>query len=502
MRKIRYIHFMQQSNEYIKIVLGLKLKKIRQEEKLSLKEVSEKSGISISYLNEIENGKKYPNPKKIMQLAESYKVPYDQLVTLKVNKELAPIAHYLNLEIVNDDLLETFGIEKAALLAILLKDPYKVSAFINAGLEIARNYQLDRDHFYFLCLRAYQELNENYFEEIEEAAEQFRKENFGENVSDVSSALYQHLLEKNRGYNIVKYNFEKISELATLRSVYIPEKKKLLYNAKLTESQKIFLFGRELGFEILSLKKRPYTTSWVEVPSFDHVINNFKASYFAQALHIEKGMLIKDLEYFFSATRFKAKYLINLMQKYNASPEMLMTRITNLLPKYFGINELFFIRYSSKEADKNLKEISKEMQLLKATTNLDYTQKEQSFRREITRIVVRYLNEEMESKEDYKIAAFVSQSPQGNEYLTISILMPLAELDNKNNSVTIGFVLSDALKKKIQFISDAKFQSTEIQQYFDAKRNNAKAIDTNEAKIKRLAAYQVLREKVIKEEAI
>jgi hypothetical protein len=34
---------------------------------------------------------------------------------------------------------------------------------------------------------------------------------------------------------------------------------------------------------------------------------------------------------------------------------MLLTRITNLLPKYFGINELFFIRYSSKEPEKNLR---------------------------------------------------------------------------------------------------------------------------------------------------
>ena len=153
---------------------------------------------------------------------------------------------------------------------------------------------------------------------------------------------------------------------------------------------------------------------------------------------------------------------------------MLFTRITNLLPKVFGISEVFFIRYSSKEAERNLKEISKEMHLMKTTSNLDYARVEQSFRREITRVVVRYLNEELESKETVKTAAFISQSPSGNEYLTISILMPMPELNNKNNSVTIGFVLTDAVKKKINFISDTKFKSTELQQYFDTRRKASK----------------------------
>jgi transcriptional regulator with XRE-family HTH domain len=484
------------NKNYIKIIFGIKIKKLREEHGLSLKQLSSRANISLSYLNEIENGKKHPNPEKIAQLADAFDVSYDQLVTLKVNKELTPIANFLSLDFVNDELLETFGIEKTALLNILLNDPLKVSAFLNAGIEIGRNYQMEAQHFYFLCLRAYQELNENYFEEIEDIADQFRASHLDAHARNLSSALYQHFLEKDFEYQVSPTNFKNYPKLTVLRSVFIPEKKMLLYNSKLTESQKLFLFAKEIGFEKLELKKRPYTTSWLKVESFDHVINNFKASYFAQALHIERNSLLKDLESFFQQTKFKSSLILNLLEKYNASPEMLFTRITNLLPKFFGINEVFFIRYSSKEAERNLKEISKEMHLVKSTSNLEYAQKEQNFRREITRVVVRYLNEELESKQTVKTAAFISQSPNGNEYLTISILMPMPELNNKNNSITIGFVLTDSLKKKINFISDTKFQSTELQQYFDAKRKSSISKRENDETLSIHEQYEKLKKDV------
>ncbi|HAI38788.1 MAG TPA: DNA-binding protein, partial [Maribacter sp.] len=48
--------------EYIKLIFGLKLKQIRTEKDLSLFGLSKICGLSKSYLNEIEKGKKYPKP--------------------------------------------------------------------------------------------------------------------------------------------------------------------------------------------------------------------------------------------------------------------------------------------------------------------------------------------------------------------------------------------------------------------------------------------------------
>ena len=46
------------NKETIRLIFGLKLRQIRQEKKLSLVELSKQTGISQSYLNEIEKGKK------------------------------------------------------------------------------------------------------------------------------------------------------------------------------------------------------------------------------------------------------------------------------------------------------------------------------------------------------------------------------------------------------------------------------------------------------------
>ena len=55
------------SKETIRLIFGLKLRQIRQDKKLSLAQLSKQTGISQSYLNEIEKGKKYPKTEKIVK---------------------------------------------------------------------------------------------------------------------------------------------------------------------------------------------------------------------------------------------------------------------------------------------------------------------------------------------------------------------------------------------------------------------------------------------------
>ena len=143
------------TEENIRIIFGLKLKKLRSDKKLSLQELSAKSGVSVSYLNEIENGKKYPKPDKINELARALETTYDQLVSLKINKNLTPVVQVLNLKIINDFLFETFGVDKSLLMSMMASAPTRLSALINSVFEIARNYNLQEEHFYFSCLRSY-----------------------------------------------------------------------------------------------------------------------------------------------------------------------------------------------------------------------------------------------------------------------------------------------------------------------------------------------------------
>ena len=54
-----------------KIILGLKVKQLRQHKNMSFVELSKAAGMSVSYLNEIEKGKKYPKPDKLKSLAQA-----------------------------------------------------------------------------------------------------------------------------------------------------------------------------------------------------------------------------------------------------------------------------------------------------------------------------------------------------------------------------------------------------------------------------------------------
>jgi transcriptional regulator with XRE-family HTH domain len=443
------------TEENIRIIFGLKLKKLRSDKKLSLQELSAKSGISISYLNEIENGKKYPKGDKIAELARALDTSYDQLVSLKINKNLTPVVQVLNLKIINDFLFETFGVDKGLLMSMMASAPTRLSALINSVFEIARNYNLQEEHFYFSCLRSYQEMNDNYFEDIEEIVEKFKAENNIPANAHLKSEDYARMLAEQFNYRFEVTDFADYPKLKGFRSVFIKgEQPKLLYNGKLTEQQKIFLFGRELGFNFMKIEKRPYTTSWLKVESFDHVLNNFRASYFAQALHISKETLQKDLEEFFGKQKLDLDFIAGLLDKYEASPEMLFQRMANILPK-MGMNELYFIRYSSKEASKYLKEISKELHLSRNQVDLEYILSEQNYRRWITKVLVKHMdNKRSAAAGKTLVDAVISKNESGDEYFTLSILRQMPELNNNANSVSIGFVLTDAVKRKISFLGD------------------------------------------------
>ena len=87
--------------------------------------LSKLSGLSKSYLNEIEKGKKYPKPDKIAILSEKLDVPYDQFVSLKLDKNLAPIGDILKSKILKEIPLDLFGIKESNLIEIIANAPAK-----------------------------------------------------------------------------------------------------------------------------------------------------------------------------------------------------------------------------------------------------------------------------------------------------------------------------------------------------------------------------------------
>ena len=53
--------------ESLRFILGLKLRNLRQERGLSLTALAGQAGLSVSYLSEIEAGRKHPKPDKLLR---------------------------------------------------------------------------------------------------------------------------------------------------------------------------------------------------------------------------------------------------------------------------------------------------------------------------------------------------------------------------------------------------------------------------------------------------
>ncbi|HEY0769024.1 MAG TPA: helix-turn-helix transcriptional regulator, partial [Sphingobacteriaceae bacterium] len=186
----------------LRLILGMKLRQLRDEKGLSLAELAQSTGISISYLNEIEKGKKLPKPDKISVLANSLDVSYDWLVSLKMNKKLAPVAEILQSKMMKEVLHDVLGIDKSQLMDLLAKVPLKLNAFINTIIEISRNYGMRVENFYFAALRSYQEMHENHFDEIEEAVDDFVKIHSLDPVHALEWELLRDILERSYGCQV------------------------------------------------------------------------------------------------------------------------------------------------------------------------------------------------------------------------------------------------------------------------------------------------------------
>jgi len=133
-----------------RILFGLMVKQLRQQRQLSFAELAKQSGLSVSYLNEIEKGKKYPKSDKMADLAAALEIDKDMLEKQELPLSLAPVQELLQSNFLNELPLDLFGIELSKVIEIIANAPLRVGAFISTLVEISRNYALRESHFYFV----------------------------------------------------------------------------------------------------------------------------------------------------------------------------------------------------------------------------------------------------------------------------------------------------------------------------------------------------------------
>ncbi len=449
------------SERNIRLIFGLKLKQLRQGKSMSFKDLSEASGMSVSYLNEIEKGKKYPKTEKIVKLSRALNVSYDELVSLKLDKKWHPIIELLNSGFLENLPLDLFGLEISTLMEIISTAPVKVNAFISTIVKIARNYQMSREHFYFSALRSYQEMHDNYFEELEEAADRFVAKYQLDVSPPVNRKQMYDVLEEAFGYTIDSQSLSDHEEFKQYRAVFLPKTRKLLINKKLTATQESFLLGKELAYNFLEMAERPLTSAPFQADTFELVLNNFRASYFSVALFMNRHMFLKDLDMLFSNEKWDPEAFLAIMRKYEASPEMFLTRMVNLLSYHYRIPNLFFIRTKHK-LESDTFHITKELHLTRLHSPHRNDLHEHYCRRWVSITTLKDLQAE-NGRKDYLADAQISSyvEPQ-SEYLCISIARTNMPSLDSNISVTLGILVDAESRKKIRFLADPQLKNKNV----------------------------------------
>ncbi len=453
------------NNNNIKLIFGLKLKQLRVNKKFSITKLAEKSGVSISYLNEIENGKKYPKSDKIAAISSALNVTYDNLVSLKLTKKLRPIAELLDSNILEQLPLDHYGIDLNKLVVLLTNASLPLSALVSTLVELAKNSEMSEQNFSRTALRTYKEFNENYFEDIEKSVDKFiAKYKISQNVILKSSRLIKILTEK-YNYIIDKDTLNKYPELSGIRSFVIPgNKNRILLNKNLSESQLTFTLGKELGYNYLNLKERNFAYSQMKVDSFDQLLNNFRASYFSSALILNKQKLVKYLKVFFNKKKWDPKSLLELFNKYNSSPEMTFQRIAALAPKYFNLNSMFFLRFNTTQYNREYNLI-KEVRLNVNENPGGYATEEHYCRRWVSLSVLDKAkkhgvkNKAKKLFIDAQISEFYVSK---NKYFCVSVGSTNAPLNENYSSITLGFLLNDNFKRHVNFWNDPGIKEREV----------------------------------------
>jgi len=242
------------------------------------------------------------------------------------------------------------------------------------------------------------------------------------------------------------------------RSVYLEgQPPRLLVNGKMMAAQKAFIYAREIGYNALNLKERAITSSWLKVKTFNQVFNNFKASYFAGALLMNRQTMIKELESLFAKPEWVDGAILLLMDRLAVTPEMFFYRLTEILPAHFGMKDLYFVRFTHDPTDDRL-ELTKVLNMSDASVPHGLWLNEHYCRRWPDSELFRKVETERKRTDRFKpiMATQRSHFEQADAtYFVLSMARPLTLSPGKNSCVSIGLLIDDAFKQTVKAWNDA-----------------------------------------------
>lgn len=452
----------------LRLILGVKLRALRQGQRLGLKAVAKKAGLSVSYLSEIEQGKKYPRADKLVDLAHALGVPYDDLVSLRVDRGLDAVKDAIESPFLRAFPFALFGVEPEAVVNMLAGMADRGEALVRALTDLGRAYDGRVEDVLMAALRAYQQMHANRFPELEATAEQLRTR-LRLGPSPATAALRAAL--EATGTRVDTGVLAADPDLASLRSVLVPAKAgaaageatgpTLHVNGRLLDEQLAFVYARELGFLELGATDRPLTSSWLQVDRFEQVLDNFRGSYVAGALLLPASVVDAALVRLADAPAWDASGLEALLARTRSTPEMLFHRLTQRVPEALGLDELFFLRMHQ-PAGLDERTLTKSFNLSRVPVPHGVADDEHYCRRWADSVALREL--------DRREARAAGRGEPGGgivvvaqrqhflaenaEFFVVSVARPLSLQPGMHSAVSLGVLRTRATRRRIRFWDD------------------------------------------------
>ncbi|MEN0058011.1 MAG: helix-turn-helix domain-containing protein [Bdellovibrio sp.] len=447
------------NQETLRLVFGLKLRSMRVDKELSLKDLAKKTGLSPSYLNEIEKGKKYPRTEKILLLAEALDRKIEDLISLELKKELQLIQQLIDKKFLVGLPFDVFGIPAVTVFELLAEHPQKMQALIGTLIEIARAHDIEVDDLFYALLRSYLDMHKNYFPDLEAKAEKARV--------DFSLAWDQPAPElKDKLTSILETHYKvKVHDQKYLRDIspefegmdyFITEKGRSLYISRsLSLKEQIFILSRELGYHYMKMKIRPICSLMTNLDSFEQLFNHFSANYFASSLLIPENIIAEEVRKFLHGSTWRQEGFLNIIEKFSCTMESFFHRLSQILPHALGLENLFFLRYEYDLSGKRY-QISRELHL----SALHSPHKVKGVENYCNRWLVHTLTQKMMAQPANSKATLVGAqrskyADSENEYLVFAAAFRNEHSSNKVSCVCLGLLHDDVLKQNVSLLEDA-----------------------------------------------
>lgn len=451
--------------ETIQIITGMKLGYYRAKAGIPTKDLAKAAKVSPSYINEIEKGKKSPSVGKLLELAKALGVSYDDLTSTRLDGTLSPLAAVLNSPMIQKFPFHIFGTSPRELLQLMGRHPNEMGVLARMLQELGRSYDLRMEHLFHTALRCYQMLHNNYFEDLEELADRFRKTHGLDPLEFVTHEHMRQALLSLTGFTILEKDPEELPEsLRSQRYFMHRERKEIWLNKRLNSAQCGFVYARELGYHFLQIEDRPLTSPALENSSFAYVHNNFRASYFAGALLIPRKRFQKDIKRIFAMTNWEEAKdaILHLPTVYGVTPETTIYRLSELVPHYCRTKNVHFTKFTKKQGDPHVR-LEKQLNMSKVHIPNGISLKEHFCSRWLS-VVQLQKAEEIEGGGAIIEAQRSKFLDFGTEFFCITVAYRSTLHPDRVMSATLGFPLDPDLKSTIKFWSDPSIPYRELGQ--------------------------------------